>query len=75
VCNGKRARDLLQYVEEEIINRGLDAQVSRTGCLKTYTHGPAMVIYPAGRWHGDMSEEKLDAVLPALEAGSPCLAI
>jgi (2Fe-2S) ferredoxin len=71
VCNKKGATDLLQYLEEEIISRGLDAQVSSTGCLKVCTHGPAMVIYPAGWWYGEMTEEKLDAVLEALEAGRP----
>ena len=69
VCNKKGATDLLQYLEEEIISRGLDAQVSSTGCLKVCTQGPAMVVYPAGWWYGEMTEEKLDAVLDALEAG------
>ncbi|MBN2591459.1 MAG: (2Fe-2S) ferredoxin domain-containing protein [Sedimentisphaerales bacterium] len=40
--------DLFQYLEEEIITRGLDAQVSSTGCLKVCDRGPAMVVYPAG---------------------------
>ena len=71
VCNKKGATDLLQHLEEEIINRGLDAQVSSTGCLKVCTHGPAMVIYPAGWWYGEMTEETLDVVLDALEAGEP----
>jgi len=31
----------------------------------------AIVICPAGWWYGDTSEEKLDAVLQALEGGRP----
>jgi (2Fe-2S) ferredoxin len=69
VCNKKGAVDLLQYLEEEIITRGLDAQISSTGCLKVCDRGPAMVVYPAGWWFGEMTEEKIDAVLDALDEG------
>lgn len=71
VCNKKGAVDLLQQLEEEIIDRGLNAQVSSTGCLKVCDRGPAMVIYPAGWWYGDVDEEKLDEILDALEEGNP----
>ena len=71
VCNKKGAVDLLQYLEEEIIDRGLDAQVSSTGCLKVCDRGPAMVVYPAGWWFGEMTEEKIDEVLDALDEGEP----
>ena len=67
VCNKKDAVDLLQYLEEEIITRGLDAQISSTGCLKVCDRGPAMVVYPRGDWYAEMTEEKIDAVLDALE--------
>jgi (2Fe-2S) ferredoxin len=69
VCHKKGAVDLLQYLEEEIIDRGLDAQVSSTGCLKVCDRGPAMVVYPAGWWFGEMTEEKIDDVLDALDGG------
>lgn len=71
VCNKKGAIDLLQYLEEEIISRGLDAQISSTGCLKVCDRGPAMVVYPAGWWFGEMTEEKIDEVLDALDEGEP----
>jgi (2Fe-2S) ferredoxin len=69
VCNKKGAVDLLQYLENEIVDRGLNAQVSSTGCLKICAHGPAMVVYPQGWWYGEMNEEKLDAILQGLEQG------
>ncbi len=69
VCNKKGAVSLLQYLEEEIVDRGLDAQVSSTGCLKVCDRGPAMVVYPAGWWFGEMTEEKIDEVLDALGDG------
>ncbi|MBN2130063.1 MAG: (2Fe-2S) ferredoxin domain-containing protein [Sedimentisphaerales bacterium] len=71
VCNKKGATDLLQYLEEEIINRGLDAQISSTGCLKVCDRGPAMVVYPAGWWFGEVTEEKIDEILDGLDNGEP----
>lgn len=71
VCNKKGAPGLLQYLEEEISDRGLDAMVSSTGCLKICDRGPAMVIYPQGWWYGELDEEGLDEILDALEEGNP----
>jgi (2Fe-2S) ferredoxin len=70
-CNKKDAVDLLQHLEEEIIDRSIDAQVSSTGCLKVCDRGPVMVVYRAGWWFGEMIEEKIDEVLDALDAGEP----
>ncbi|MBN2711141.1 MAG: (2Fe-2S) ferredoxin domain-containing protein [Planctomycetes bacterium] len=70
VCNKKGAAGFLPYLEEEIIDRGLSAQVTACGCLKVCDRGPAMVIYPQGYWYGDIdSEDKLDQILDALEEG------
>jgi (2Fe-2S) ferredoxin len=71
VCNKKGASSFLQYIEEEILNRGLDAMVSATGCLKVCDRGPAMVIYPFGWWYGDLNETRIDEILDALEDGNP----
>jgi (2Fe-2S) ferredoxin len=68
-CNKKGATDLLQYLEGEILDRGLDAAVSSTGCLKACTEGPVMVLYPHAKWFGQVTEEKIDDVLDALQAG------
>ena len=47
VCNKKSSMQLLQYLEQELADRGLsDVVVSSTGCLKVCDRGPAMVIYP-----------------------------
>ena len=67
VCNKKDAPSLLQYLEEEILDRGIDGMVSSTGCLKLCDKGPVMVVYPAGWWYGELDEEKLDSILDALE--------
>ena len=71
VCHKKDASSLLQYLEEEILDRGLDGMVSSTGCLKLCDKGPVMAVCPAGWWYGNLDEEKLDAILDALEDGKP----
>jgi (2Fe-2S) ferredoxin len=71
VCNKKATNGLLPYIENEILDRGLDAQVSSTGCLKACDHGPVMVIYPAGLWYGEVVDEAaVDRILDDLEDGA-----
>ncbi|HEW78365.1 MAG TPA: (2Fe-2S) ferredoxin domain-containing protein [Phycisphaerales bacterium] len=67
VCNKKEAASLLQYLENEIVDRGLDVMISSTGCLKLCEQGPVMVIYPAGWWYGQVTEERIDEILDALK--------
>jgi (2Fe-2S) ferredoxin len=71
ICNKKGAIQLLPLLEEEILDRGLAAQVSTTGCLKVCDRGPAMVIYPQNYWYGEVDEDKLTEILDALEEGKP----
>lgn len=70
VCHQKGALGLLGYLESEIIDRGLDAMVSSTSCLKACDHGPVLVVYPEGDWYGGVDEEAVDAILDALEGGA-----
>ncbi|MBN2643246.1 MAG: (2Fe-2S) ferredoxin domain-containing protein [Victivallales bacterium] len=72
ICNKKNSAGLLQYIEEEILDRGLDAMVSATGCLKVCDRGPAMVVYPQNYWYGNVTEAAVDDILDALENGEPC---
>lgn len=72
ICNKKGSPALMQYIEEEILDRGLDAMVSATGCLKVCDRGPAIVIYPQNYWYGNVDEEAVDTILDALEDGEAC---
>lgn len=74
-CNRKHATGLLQYLEGEIADRGLNAMVSSTGCLKFCEKGPVMVVYPAGWWYSELTEEKVDEILDALEENHPAEAL
>ena len=69
MCNKKKAVSLLQYLNDEIISRGIDAMVSSTGCLKVCEKGPVMIVQPDNVWFGEMTEERIDAVLDGIEDG------
>ena len=71
VCNKKGATDLLQYLQSEIADRGIDAIVSTTSCLNVCEKGPILVVYPNELWYHEITEQKLDEILDALESGSP----
>ena len=72
VCAKKGSHGLIQYIENEVLDRGLSGTiVSSTGCLKVCDRGPALVIYPENLWYGGIdSEEAVDTVLDALEDGN-----
>ena len=62
ICH-KQTDGFLQYIEEEILDRGLDVQVVATGCLKQCESGPIMVIQPENWWFkGVNSEAAIDAI-------------
>ncbi|MCK5543027.1 MAG: (2Fe-2S) ferredoxin domain-containing protein [Desulfobacterales bacterium] len=68
-CHKKGSLDFLPYIENEIIDRGLeDVIVSSTCCLKMCDEGPVMIIYPDNLWYGNVnSEEIIDEILDAIE--------
>jgi (2Fe-2S) ferredoxin len=70
MCRNKNAVPLIQYLEEELVDRGMDeVLVSNTGCLKLCDRGPIMVIYPEGYWYGNVDQAAIDEILDALEGG------
>ncbi len=69
-CNKKGSLNFLPYIENEILDRGMDAAITSTGCMKACDFGPVMVIYPEGLWYCNvMSEGIIDEILDALENG------
>lgn len=67
-CHKKGSIELLPYIENEILDRGMDAQVTSTGCMKACDHGPVMVVQPQGHWYGKVDNEAaVDEILDALE--------
>jgi (2Fe-2S) ferredoxin len=73
ICNKKDSMQLLQYLEQELADRGLaDIIVSSTGCLKVCDRGPAMIVYPENWWYGGVeTQSAIDDIIDALEQGKP----
>lgn len=71
VCNRKDASTLPQYIETEVGDRGLDALVSTTSCLKMCEQGPVLIVYPQGWWYAHVTPDRVDEILDALEEGKP----
>nr|WP_320010351.1 (2Fe-2S) ferredoxin domain-containing protein [uncultured Desulfobulbus sp.] len=71
ICH-KQTDGFLQYLEEEILDRGLDIQIIATGCLKQCENGPVMVIQPDNLWYkGVNSTDIIDEILDGIEDGEP----
>ena len=71
ICH-KQTDGFLQYIEDEILDRGLDVQGVATGCLKQCEKGPVMVVQPENWWFkGVTSTEIIDAILDGIEDGEP----
>jgi (2Fe-2S) ferredoxin len=69
-CIKKGSMQLINYLEEELVDRGMNAIVSSTGCLKVCEEGPIMVVYPQAHWYGGVTDEAaIDEILDALENG------
>lgn len=73
VCAKGGGGQLLQYLEEELSDKGMtDVAVSTTSCLRVCDRGPALVVYPENWWFGHInSEEAVDAVIEAIACGVP----
>jgi (2Fe-2S) ferredoxin len=73
VCQKKESIGLIQYLQGEIEDRGLQGvEVAMTGCMNTCAKGPVVIDYPAGHWYGGVTTEVCDEILDAIESGSGC---
>ncbi len=70
VCHKKESVGIIQYLEEELMERDLENTViSSTGCLNICREGPVMIVYPQGHWYAGVDENAIDEILDALEEG------
>jgi (2Fe-2S) ferredoxin len=70
-CIKKDSLQLINYLEQELVDRDMNAVVSSTGCLKFCEEGPVMVVYPQSDWYGGVTgEDVVDEILDAIEDGS-----
>ena len=73
-CNRKGSAGLLQYLQDEVTDRGIDAVVSTTSCLNVCEKGPILVVYPNEWWYSEVTEAKIDEILDSLEQEQPAAA-
>lgn len=71
-CLKKDSMELVPYLQEELVDRGINAMVTTTGCLNLCEDGPVMIVYPQGYWYRNVADQAAaDAILDALEEGKP----
>lgn len=68
-CLQKGSVDLIQILNEEVQDRGLesDVMISSTGCLGLCSMGPVVMVYPQQTWYGKVSEDDIEEIMDALE--------
>jgi (2Fe-2S) ferredoxin len=71
VCHKKESTQILQHLNMEVQDRGLDdVMVSSTGCLNLCDSGPVMVVYPENVWYKQANLQTAEAILDSLENSS-----
>jgi (2Fe-2S) ferredoxin len=69
-CLKKDSMNLVPYLQEELVDRGINAMVTTTGCFNLCDEGPVLVVYPQGHWYANVaSTDIVDEILDALEEG------
>lgn len=72
-CCNKDSIALLSYTQSEVQDRMLSGvEVSMTGCLNMCARGPVVIDYPSGIFYEKATEELIDEILDAIEAGEIC---
>ena len=69
-CLKKDSMNLVPYLQEELVDRGINAMVTTTGCLNQCEEGPVLIVYPQGYWYAKVVNTQIvDEILDALEEG------
>lgn len=67
-CSSKGSADLLTYMKERVKELGIqDIRINKAGCFNECEKGPAMVIYPAGKWFCLKSKSDVDDILAQMQ--------
>ena len=64
-CGPKGASDLVDFMEAEVANQGLegDVSVSATGCQAHCDSGPTMVVYPGPVYYQEMDQKRVRRII------------
>jgi (2Fe-2S) ferredoxin len=70
-CKPRGSMELFVRIKEAVSARGLKGKiaVNTTSCLKSCPFGPTVVVWPAGAYYGNLSPDRIDALLDSIEKG------
>ncbi len=68
-CANAGAMAMHAKIKEEIKKRGLNKKVriNKAGCLDQCSKGPAMVLYPMGKWYLNVTDADLPEIITEIE--------
>jgi (2Fe-2S) ferredoxin len=69
-CGLRGGPELVAAVQNVLIRRGVDAQVTPCGCLGPCFDGPNAVVYPDGVWYGELDAGDAEALAEHLAIGA-----
>lgn len=71
-CGRRGGLELYQRLKDGVRARGLRDRVliTRTGCLRHCSRGPAVCVWPGNDWHGRVEPADADALLEAIARGT-----
>lgn len=60
-CASKGSKELIHYMKEKIKELNIKGvRINKSGCLGQCSNGPAMVLYPSGKWFKITNKEDID---------------
>jgi (2Fe-2S) ferredoxin len=72
-CAGRGSADVQRALVEEVLRRGLgaDVAVTHSGCLGPCWEGPNLVVYPDGVFYTGVTPDDVSAIADHLAGGEP----
>ena len=63
-CASKNSLNLINYMKGRVKELGLrNIRINKSGCLGQCSNGPALVIYPQGKWFQIKNNEDIETIL------------
>ena len=63
-CMSKGSNELLAYMKARVKELGVEnIRINKSGCLDQCSTGPALVIYPEGKWFSPQSIQDVEEII------------
>jgi (2Fe-2S) ferredoxin len=72
-CKPKGSEELYKRIREVVHLRGMkrEVAVNSTSCLKCCPFGPTVSVWPEGIYYGQMTPDRVEALLDSIASGKP----